>query len=206
MFLTVHKIVIAKEESNILYEQLLSNETPGIFSNIDGQIGADQFKLAKDSTINSIKWYGIYCGPDVSPPSTTEFLIVFYHDSKGIPGEQIYQQRISAKASDTGLQIKHSRINKDFYNGRKVYQFLADTLPSLSVKANEGIWISIVESDPATTYPLGTYDYAQWLWCISPSASTDTIAQRGLTSEWKLATIADVYSGNLAFLIMGKVK
>lgn len=206
MILCANNVAIARNEKDrkapaIIYEQSFVTKTGVIdsgafFSNIEGQLAADQFTLPVGVTITGINWYGIYCKADLeSNVMSIDFVVSFYRDRKGLPGEEIYHKTVSAKVLDTEQRI----TEQGFYNGRKIYKFIADSI-SLSVKANETIWISVAEIQHRDLRSLKDNGWIwQWLWCFSSSKDSDIKAYAGKERGWQLSTVF----GQLAFSLSG---
>lgn len=82
-----------RKAPTVIYEQAFVAKTGvagsgAFFSNIGGQVAADQFRLPEGAAIAGISWYGIYCNTDLqSNVKSINFLISFYRDHKGLPGE-----------------------------------------------------------------------------------------------------------------------
>lgn len=147
------------------------------------------------ASIDGISWYGIYCNTDLqSNIETIDFIIGFYRDNKGLPGEEIFKKTIKARVFDTGQKI----AEQGFYNGRKIYKFTAEQ-KFLSVKTDETIWISIAEVQHRDLRSTKNGWVWQWLWCFSSYKADDTKAFREEKSDWKVSPMF----GQLAFSLNG---
>ncbi len=193
-----------RKAPTVIYEQSFVAKTGvagsgAFFSNIGGQVAADQFRLPVGAAITGISWYGIYCNTDLqSNVKSINFLIGFYRDNKGLPGEELCHKTVKAQVLDTEQRI----TEQGFYNGRKIYKFTADR-NYFSVKANEIIWISIAEVQHRNLRSTENGWIWQWLWCFSSSKAGDTKANcniyPGKAPVCQLSTVL----GQLAFSLRG---
>lgn len=174
------------------YEQQLDASATGFFSNIGGQVGADQFTFSEDVTITGINWYGFY-GSDLNPSITSiDFELSFYLDNSGVPtSNPISQQILSAQVQDTGLQEQGQFSSS-------IYEFQTDLISPLEIAAAETTWIAIAENDTLTP----AFGNTQWLWSFSLPGTESTKAFRNtnpnLASDWEITT------GQLAFALTGE--
>ena len=165
----------------LIYEQPFApnDNLEGFFSNVRGQVGADQFELSEDATVTYLQWYGFYT-VDLDPNITSrDFELNFFGDEIGLPSPNpINQQIVTAQIQDTGFRVTLYRCSLDRFEGgnptfscesrraEKVYQFSAVLTIPFPVTAGETNWISIAAIQ------------ANWLWKHSPSSPGGTKAYR----------------------------
>jgi len=107
--MTVPNIGGGCEVSPTLISQL-PNQSNGIFSDCDcdycgggAQVLADNFTLSAEATINVVRfWGGMYPSDH---PAGTEFAIVFYEDSAGLPGAEVASYTQTGDAAQTGVVL-----------------------------------------------------------------------------------------------------
>jgi PEP-CTERM motif-containing protein len=167
-----------------LYQQNLNNTLPGAYSNIGGQIIADEFILLTDASINGVSWYG-YFDSEPASLSPISFDISFYSDDGNKPNfSHDYFQSLSPIITDSGYTA---------INGNKIYQFEATLLSSFAVGSGEKIWLSLADNDPSTS---------QLLW--SRSSMSGTYAHRNtnpsLISDWSTV----INEGDFSFELIGE--
>lgn len=167
-----------------LYQQNINSTLSGHYSNIGGQITADDFSLLTDASINGINWYG-YFDSEPASLSSISFDIGFHSDDGNKPNfSHDYFQSLSPIITDSGYTA---------INGNKIYQFEAALLASFAVDSGERIWLSLADNDPSTS---------QFLW--SRSSMSGTFAYRNTNpsfiSDWSTA-----YNwGDFSFELIGE--
>lgn len=176
-----------------LYSQPVTTNA-GFYSNIGGQIAADQFVLGTNAAVTGVTWYGFY-GTNLAPAvSSVDFQVAFFADASGVPGTGLASETLSASVADSGLTVTGLT-----FGGSTIYQFDATLSAPLLVDAGDTVWLSLAENDAATPAVGDT----QWLWSFSTYAAGDTKAERNtnpaLETDWE--SVGQL--GNLAFTIDG---
>lgn len=191
--------LVSEARAALLYEQDFVTDPSGVFSNIGGQVGADQFTLQVDATVTAVLWHGFYSGVDLAPSVTSlNFSLTFFPDDNGLPGQSpSYDRVVSGQVQNTGSQV----TAPGFQNGRVIYEFSADPIAPFSIRAGETTWISIAEVDPSTPAVGGT----QWLWSFSSFSPGDTKAFRNTSPGRETSFQLSTEFGQLAFALTGTV-
>lgn len=168
----------------MLYQHGLDATLSGAYSNLGGQIVADNFTLGTDAVITGVNWFGYF---DSEPASLSSILfdLNFHSDAGGVPNfTPSYTQALSLNITDIGL---------DAINGNNIYRFEATLSTSLAVMAGEQMWLSVFDTDPSTT---------QWLWSRSVRTG-DGYAVRNTNPDDITDWISD-NGGDFAFELVGE--
>ena len=115
------------------------------------QIVADNFQLATNATIDSVRWWGTW---NFYTPATDDFTVNFYADDTGLPDpSQLIASRNVGNVVEASTGLSRSS-NPDY--PKTLLEFQAAILP-VELSANTNYWISIFES-------AGTNDSQYFLW------------------------------------------
>jgi hypothetical protein len=115
---------------------------------VHGQQIADNFTLTSSGTVGGVQWYGSYflngTAPIGSSPKTSlQFDIRFFADNGGLPATNpFYDAQVTATATDTHMTSPGT--------SDEVYQFSANSIPSVALAGSQQYWISIVNSQSST--------------------------------------------------------
>jgi hypothetical protein len=158
-----------------LFNQSVDASITGSYSNIGGQVTADDFSLSTNAYISGITWYGYF---DSNPSSigSIDFDIAIYDDDSNKPNfNSSFLELNSATVTDTSF---------DAVNGNNIYKFEALLSSSFLALSSNNYWLSIADNDSATS---------QFLW--SRNNMSGTYAYRntfgGIITDWSTSPHGD---------------
>jgi hypothetical protein len=184
----------------LLYSQPLQTgpTVEGQFSNLGGQVVADQFVLSDSVSVTGVNWWGFYNGTDLRPGvSSMDFRLQFSMDAAGLPAAiPASDVTVSANVSDSGYVVEQAGPHM----GATIYEFSALLPTAVLLGAGDINWLSVFEVDNTTPDVTTT----QWLWSASPSQAMDSSAYRNNAAQTPWMPYVSIYS-NLAFELTGRV-
>ena len=167
-----------------LYTQPFAETANGGYyaSTLGGFLQFDSFTLGADSTIESVRWYGVDLNELLgwTPVNPTLFTVAIHaDDGNGMPGSVLTSSTIgdSAAATNTGTQLL----------GLALYQYTGTLTTPFHAAAGTTYWIGI--SDPTTN--------GNWFWA---SGSGPDATHAGIVGGTPAA-----YADDMSFTLDGTI-
>lgn len=123
---------------------------------------ADSFVLSSGTSIEKVQWWG-----GTQFQSQNNFVVRFYSDQNGVPGQQLFVATVNA-----GLPITIGPTTGAYDPPVSLSSYSAVLPAPFTIAANQKYWLSISSANPG------------WEWQISEAASPYGVDRRDLGDSW----------------------